>query len=424
MATIRPRQLIGGHPAPRFLVLAIGSLLSVGLLAPRAFPLLTGSFYDRDLLAFVHLNTLGIIAAAIVASTFQVVPCALGVEPEAGRARAWIFPLHIAGLLVFLLGFRQTWHPVLATGGTLLLAGLGLYIYLVVRALRAAPVLGITGSYIAVAVCGLAVGLTLGFLLAGAKGTWFFGDLTMQVLAAHALMMLGGWVLLMVNGVAYHMVPKISGSDRAPLERLARVELALIGAGVWLAVPSLLFTFGRGWVTLGALLIALGQLLFVGQMARIYAPVARVGITAQMLFVLTAGLSGLGAAGILSVGLLRGEPLVSGYWVAAGWLAIGGIALAAIQGLAPVIGSELTGLPLVHTRRWQRLIALAGWIGWAGSLVLVTWAVLAGDASLTRWGAYLAMLGIMGFAANLIGALVAVKVSRGGFAFAGRLLHS
>lgn len=424
MATIRPRQVLGGHPAPRFLVLALGSLLSVGLLAPSAFPLLTGSFYDRDLLAFVHLNTLGIIAAAIIASTFQVVPCALGVDPEAGRARSWIFLLHIAGLLVFLLGFRQTWHPILATGGALLLAGLGLYIYLVVRTLRRAPKIDITGLYIAVSLCGLTVGVLLGFLLAGAKGTWFLGDVTMQVLSAHALMMLGGWVLLMVNGVAYHMVPKLSGSSRAPRERLARVELALIAAGVWLAVPSLLFTFGRAWVTLGVALIVLGQLLFVGQMVRIYAPVARAGITAQMLFVLTAALSGLSAAGLVTLGLLRDEPLVSGYWVAAGWLAIGGIALGAIQGLAPVIGSELTGLPLVHTRRWQRAIALIGWLAWAASLILVTRAVLAQDADLIRWAGYAAMLGIGSFAANLLGALISMRASRGGFAFAGRLLNS
>ncbi|MEZ4570986.1 MAG: hypothetical protein R2849_11790 [Thermomicrobiales bacterium] len=382
------------------------SLTIAGLLAPRALPLLVGSFYDRSLLAFVHLNTLGIIAAAMIAATFQVLPCALGVPFDAKRTAPAMFWLHVSGLAVFLYGFHQSWHPVLATGGMLLVGGLGLYLVAVVRALRRAPRLGVTGWHVAVSLPGLSVGMLLGFLLAGSKGTWFLGDVTMQVLSAHAVLMLGGWVLVMVNGVALHMVPMLSGTGLQPWRRVAFVELALVAAGAWLTAGALLFTVGRPWVAAGAIMIVLGEILFLTQMVRIYLPGLRVQLGPRMLFVLTLSLAGLSASGLVVAGLLRGEPLVSPYWTAAGWLAIGGVALAAIQGLAPVIGSEVTGLPLNPTQAWQRAIAFVGWLGWTTSLVLAVRSTLAGDADLARFAGYAATIGVGCFIANLAGSIL------------------
>jgi hypothetical protein len=402
MATIQPGRLFGGHPAPRFLALAIGSLISVGLFAPRAFPLLTGSFYDRGLLAFVHLNTLGVIAAAMVAATFQVVPCALGVPLRVGRAGSLMFWLHLGGLLVFLLGFHQNWHPVLATGGLLLAAGLGLYVVIVGRALRQAAAPGVTGWHIAVSLVGLSAGVLLGFLLAGSKGTWFLGDVTLQVLSAHAVLMLAGWVLIMLNGVAYHMVPMLSGSAQKPWRVVAWIELALLAAGAWLAAGSLLFSAGRPWVLVGMILIVLGEALFVAQMLRFYLPKLRAAPGSQDLFVVIASMSGLSASGLVAAGLSGGEPLVSRYWLAAGWLAIGGVALSAIQGLAPTIGSEVTGLPLNLEHAWQRGIAAAGWTAWMASLLLITWAILGGDRALARFAGFAALAGIGCFGFNVL----------------------
>ncbi len=407
MGSVNPARIATGHPATRFLALAIGSLASVGILAPRAFPLLTGSFYDRGLLAFVHLNTLGIIAAAMVAATFQVVPCALGVPLETGRRSGpAMFWLYASGLIIFLIGFQQTWHPILATGGMLLAIGLGFYVHFVVKALRRAPALDTTGVHIAVSLTGLAMGVSLGFLLAGSKGTWFLGDVTMQVLSSHAVLMLAGWVLIMVNGVAYHMIPMLSGSGRRPWHRIARIELALLASGAWLTAGALLFSAGRVWVTAGALAIVLGEALFVAQIVRIYAPVVRSRFGAQMLFVVLASCSGLGAAGLVAYGLLRGEPLASHYWVAAGWLAIGGVALSAIQGLAPTIGTEVTGLPLNHSQPWQRGLAIVGWLGWVAGLMIVTMAILNVDRELARLAGFFAAAGIACFAANILAALV------------------
>lgn len=406
MKVTNPQRIFTGHPASRFLALAVISLVAVGILAPRAFPLLTGSFYDRGLLAFVHLNTVGIIAAAMIAATFQVVPCALGIQLDLKRSVPVMFWLYGSGLLVFLYGFYQTWHPVLAAGGTLLAGGLGLYVANVARALRHAPELGVTGWHIRVSLVGLSAGVLLGFLLAGSKGTWFLGDITFQVLAAHAVLMLAGWVLIMVNGVAYHMVPMLSQSDLKPWRRVAWLELVLVASGAWLTAGALLFTAGRFWVALGVTAIVLGEILSLAQLVRIYASRLRSPLSPQMLFVLSSGLSGVGAAGLVAGGLLRGEPLVSPYWVAAGWLAIGGVALASIQGLAPVIGSEVTGLPLNLTQPWQRNVALAGWLGWTSSLVLAVWSILSADSDLARVAGFSASIGIGCFAANILGAIV------------------
>ncbi len=406
MVNIMQRQIMGGHPAARFLVVTVTSLAAVGLLAPRALPLLTGSFYDRGLLAFVHLNTLGIIAAAMIAATFQVLPCALDVPLNARRAAPIMFWLHLSGITVFLYGFYQSWHPVLATGGMLLAGGLSVYVYLVARALRQTPRLDITAWHTAVSLVGLSAGVLLGFLLAGSKGTWFLGNVTLQVLSAHAVLMLAGWMLIMVNGVALHMAPKLSGSDVLPWRRIAYIELTLTASGAWLVAGALLFTVGRPWVATGASAIVVGELLFVAQLVRIYLPRMWPQFGPQMLFVLTSSVAGLAAAGLVATGLLRNEPLVSPYWIAAGWLAIGGLALAAIQGLAPIIGSEVTGRALNLTRPWQRNVALIGWFGWSAGLILSTVAVLKRDTDLAHLAGYGASLGIGCFVANLIGAVL------------------
>jgi hypothetical protein len=385
-------------PLPaRFLLFAMGSLAVVALLAPRGLPLLTGSFYDRSLLAFVHLNTLGIIAAAIVGASYQAIPCALGVPLNPGRSGPISFWLYVSGLLLFLLGFFQSWHPVLATGALLLVTGLTLYIVIVARALRRARASNVVAWHIGVSLVGLSGGLLLGFLLAGSRGTWFLGGKTMQVLAAHALLMLAGWVAVMLNGVAYHMVQEFTASRRQPWRWAAWADLVLVSGGAWLAATALLFTLGRIWVTAGALAIAAGELLFVAQLVRLYAGRRHWNFDVHMPFALLAGGAGLLASALLAGGLLADEPVGSRFWVAAGWLAIGGMALSLIQGFFHTIAAEVSGTAPRSDRLWTRVIPLIGWTGWTAGLVLATWAVFAGDAGLSRAAGIAASAGLVCF---------------------------
>lgn len=383
--------------AARFFALAMFAFVVLAVAAPRAFPLLAASFYARDLLAFVHLNTLGIIGAAIVGASYQVVPCALGVDLRAGRASRASFWMYLAGLIIFLIGFFQSWHPVLATGGTLLAAALTIYVISVTRALRQSQVTDIVSRHIGVSLIGLVGGFSLGFVLAGSKGTWFLGGKTMQVLSAHALLMLAGWVGLMLKGVAYHMVPMLSGSTRRPWSRVALFGLVLGAGGAWLATLALLFTLGRTWVAVGAAAIAINEALFVTQIVRLYLTSEHFRFRRHMPFMMLSSGMGLAASLLLAGGLLSGESLSSRYWIAAGWLAIAGMALTAIQGLFQTIAAELTGAGEEVAPGVDTTLSLAGWFGWTSALLISCRAILDANAGLARTAGFIASFGLVCF---------------------------
>jgi hypothetical protein len=102
---------------------------------------------------------------------------------------------------------------------------------------------------------GLALPLALGLLLAARMG-WLAGE---WVLAAEHLATLG-WIMLMIVGVAYHVLPRFSGrGTRGP--GWAAAQLACHYAALALIVPAL----GLGWgglFALGGLLMALALALF------------------------------------------------------------------------------------------------------------------------------------------------------------------
>ena len=381
----------------RFFLFAILSIGTAVVIAPRGFPLLTGHFYERDLLAFVHLNTLGIIAAAIVGASYQIVPRALGVPPPSGRASRASFWLHASGVLIFLIGFFAPWHAVLATGGMLVAGGLLLHAIDVWKSLRRSEARDIVSWHIGVSLFGLVGGFLLGFLLAGSKNTWFLGVKTMQVLSAHALLIIAGWMVVMLNGVAYHLAQKSSENRRRPWRRVAAVELGLIAGGAWFGSSALLFTLGRTWVSLGAVAVAIGEAIFLFQILRLSMLPARWRSFEHVPFTLLSSGMGFAASLLLAFGLVNNEPLLSPYWTAAGWLAIGGMGLTAIQGLFPASLAQLTGAYDSPHARAGMAVSMTGLLAWTVAVGLSTWAIFDGSRDLAATAGYIGSFGLVCF---------------------------
>jgi len=63
----------------RFMATALAWLAVLAVMYPWHAPLLLGSFYDPRLLTFVHVNTLGVIAATVFGASYQLLPVVLGV---------------------------------------------------------------------------------------------------------------------------------------------------------------------------------------------------------------------------------------------------------------------------------------------------------------------------------------------------------
>jgi hypothetical protein len=392
----RPASSLGGMSmtryAPslalpaRFMALGMFNLLVVALLAPWAMPSLLTDFYNPHLLAFVHLNTLGVVAAVIVGASYQLIPVVLQTPLASVRLGVVSFWLYLAGVLLFIPGLWWLWPPALIAGSTLLLGGLSLYIVNLARTMRRAPQRDVVAWYVAAATTGLSGGLSLGIVLAFNKALGFLGDLTLHLLAAHVVLMLAGWIAPLLMGVAYRLVGMFTLSEDALHRPAAWLGLATATAGAWGLAASFALGFAGSARLIFALALLTSQIIFTGQLMRLYRARRRRGLDVHIPFALTAATAGVVATIMTCLGLALALPAGHRLWLIIGWLAIGGLAETAIQGFFYKIATFLVWLhryaPLAGRGRVPRLedlyarrLAFAGWLCWTLGLLLAALAV-------------------------------------------------
>src|ERR1043166_6796978 len=112
----------------RFMATGLVWFAVLAIVYPWHTPLLLGSFYDLHLLTFVHVNTLGVIAATIFGASYTLLPVVLGVPIASVKLARISWWLYFPALPLFLLGLSQTWLPALAVGGALLFSAVALYV--------------------------------------------------------------------------------------------------------------------------------------------------------------------------------------------------------------------------------------------------------------------------------------------------------
>lgn len=397
----------------RFMLLGTIVLTLVAVLGPWSPQLLLGGFYDPRLLAFVHLNTLGVIGAVIVGASYQLVPVILQVPLVSTRLGRVSFWCYLGGIAGFLPGMLLTCRPALVVGGTLLTVAFALYVGLVGATLARAPHRGVVAWHIGAALFSLTVAVGLGLALAVNKGTDGFGTLGLRLLAAHATLMLGGWVTVMLTGVSYRLVGMFTLAEDALWTPGAWLELVLATGGSWLLALSLATGAGPIASLVGAGMLLAGLALFLGQLYRLYRRRRRPGLDVHAPFALTAAALGVGGATLLVVGFAGESGPSSSLWIVAGWLAIAGVAETAIQGFFYKIATFLVWLrcyaPLAGRRRvprledlYSRFLALVGWAFWTLGVVLTVAAVAMGSASLSRIAGVSLAVGLGCFLANVL----------------------
>jgi hypothetical protein len=393
------------------MIMAMLMLTAVAASSPWAYPLLLDGFYTPRLLAFVHLNTLGIIAALLMGASYQLIPVVLQTPLSSVRLGRLSFWLYVGGVAFFLPGVLETWRPGMAFGAALVFSGLLIYLIVIATTLLTAPRMDVVSWHIALSLIGLAGGIAAGLLLALNKGSGFLGSATFRILAAHATAMLAGWVFVMLNGVAYRLVGMFTLSEDRIWHRVAWVELACSVAGAWVLAAGLLVDAPRPLIGIGAFSILVGQTLFAVQLGHLYRVRRRRGFDVHIPFAMTAAVSGVFAALLLTGGLYRDRPLSSNLWVAVGWLAISGVALSAIQGFFYKIATFLVWLhryaPLAGRTRVPRLedlydrrIAKTGFALWAAALAGSLMAILIANHALATAAGVAALAGLGCFLVN------------------------
>ncbi len=228
--------------APLFLMLAALILLS-GKYNPFA------NMHSPALLAATHCITLGFMAMVMLGAIQQIMPVVIVSPMPATRLTAWlaILPL-IFGALLLAAGFMQG-NPVLLDIAWPLL---GLAFVTLIAAslisLARSPAHNATKTAILLSIITLGGAIALGMLLAHgyASGLLLPYD---KLATAHINLSLGGWVLLLIIGVSYQVVPMFQLTPNYP-EWLAAGLTPAIFFVLLLNLLSLLLEFRPNWLVI------------------------------------------------------------------------------------------------------------------------------------------------------------------------------
>lgn len=165
------------------------------------------SRWTPQALALTHLLALGFMLQAMCGAVLQFIAVAVGGNvwrPRlvAGTVQPLLLlatPLLVAGLLFG----RPEW---LSAAVPLFLLAIAGFVVVVTLALWRTPATGMTLWAMRLAIAGLAVTVLLGSLLAEALARGFALPLV-EVTDVHLAWGLGGWALMLLAGVSYHVVP-------------------------------------------------------------------------------------------------------------------------------------------------------------------------------------------------------------------------
>lgn len=222
-----PLRLTGSHFAVAlgFLLLAAAGLVWV---APD---LARGSFAQPRVVVVTHLFTLGLITTTILGALYQFLPVALQTPIRSQRIASITLALHAPGLLLFLVGLLRSEAALMLPGAMLFGTGLLLFIGNLAVTLRQAPERNLTWWALVGAAASLFSTVVLGMSLTGNLRWGYIGADRFLAVGVHMHVAIGGWVLLMIVGVAHRLLPMFLLSHGAS-ERPGRVALGMIGGGV------------------------------------------------------------------------------------------------------------------------------------------------------------------------------------------------
>jgi len=294
-----PFRLPGEHFTAALIFLAFGS---TGLLVV-ADELAAGAYASTRVIGVAHLFTLGWITTSIMGALYQLLPVALGRSIRSVRLAHLSFGVYVIGLPVFVTGLIGSWTPAMLGGAATLASGLLLFLINLTATLMRPERRDVTWWALLGAAVFLLITLLLGGALAGNLPWTFLGANRFVALGAHVHVALGGWVLLVVVGVAHRLLPMflLSHTEDETLTRAA-VTLIAAGAGTLALLHHAHPVFAR-WMP--AAFLGGGLSCFLVHAGRLYRGRARPRLDPGM------RLAAIGL-GFLALALMLAVPVVSG----------------------------------------------------------------------------------------------------------------
>lgn len=174
-------------------------------------PWMQGHYFQPHLLGLVHLAALGWISMIMMGALYQLVPVVLETKLWSARLAQftfWLFLPGAIGIIVHLWIYRT--GPGLWGSGFLTFAAFALFAANLLATLAQVEKWNITGLHILAALVAIILAAALGFALVYNLWKLYLPGDHLHYLRAHAHLAFLGWVLLVVMGVAYKLIPMFS----------------------------------------------------------------------------------------------------------------------------------------------------------------------------------------------------------------------
>src|SRR5581483_8886404 len=131
--------------------------------------LLATYHYNQNVIAVTHLFVLGWICSIVMGAMYQLVPVALETKLYSERLARFQFAFHVVGFIGMVWMFRVWNMKQVGHFGSVLAAGVGLFVYNVARTLRRVPKWNVTATAVTAAVVWISLAVTAGLTIAVAK---------------------------------------------------------------------------------------------------------------------------------------------------------------------------------------------------------------------------------------------------------------
>ncbi len=191
----------------RFFLVAPWFGVMAGVLLAWSGPDAFASRWTPEALALTHLIALGFMLQAMNGALFQFIPVAVGGNVWRPRLVAnAVQPLLVLATLLLVAGFLFSRPGLLSAAVPLFLLAVGGFVIAVALALWRTPATGMTLWAMRMAIGGLAVTVLLGSLLAESLARGLPVPIV-ELTNIHLAWGLGGWALMLLAGVSYHVVP-------------------------------------------------------------------------------------------------------------------------------------------------------------------------------------------------------------------------
>ncbi len=255
-----PLKLVG-----KYFIAGIASYFLLTLLLMLNYSSVIGFHFQPKILALTHIATLGWITMIIFGAMFQLVPVVLQVKIFSERMAEITFWIFVIGIVGFVYGF---WNfitgPFLTLFAIVLNIALLLFSINIILSMRKISKWNFTAVHIAASIFYLIITAAAGLLLAINLGNPFIKINHLQYLNLHAHTALIGWVLMIIMGVVYKLIPMFSLSHGYSITpgkySFILINIGLLGINAVMPFSKLSILFYSF-----SILIAVGIFLFIYQ---------------------------------------------------------------------------------------------------------------------------------------------------------------